>query len=60
MKDKTVALAYHVAVVASVFVAIWLWFSSDQEFSFPSLLALLFVWFLIKTVFVYVVAWLFH
>ena len=41
-------------------VAFGLWLSSDDKFSFPSLLALLFVWFIIKTVFVYLAAWLFH
>lgn len=60
MNDKVVVLAYRVAVFASILVAFGLWLSSDDKFSLPSLLALLFVWFIIKTVFVYLAAWLFH
>ncbi|MBW7471667.1 hypothetical protein QQF73_00160 [Marinobacter sp. M216] len=60
MKDKTVVLAYMVAVWASVLVAFLLWLSLEDKFTFISLIFVLIFWFFIKTIFIYLAALFFH
>lgn len=60
MKEKTVVLAYMVAVGASVLVAFLLWLSLEDKFTFISLVVVLIFWYVIKTVFIYLAALFFH
>ncbi|MBW0148025.1 hypothetical protein [Marinobacter arenosus] len=60
MKEKTVVLAYMVAVGGSVLVAFLLWLSLEDKFTFISLVFVLIFWYVIKTVFIYLTALFFH